>query len=167
VTAVQNLVNVRNDIAHGGHDATEAQSDTLRDCLVDAAHRLSTAWRWQLHVVLSMEYDGTSFNVRTRLHAGTSVSTPSEFVSPSPVRTGDVVLLESDGRSLPLAPWLAVVHVEGQDVVGIYDAAPLPKRDTNTDTPLQYTDPVSRSRGLPARTTVATWSQIRHHVDRS
>jgi hypothetical protein len=131
------------------------------------AHRLSTAWRWQLHVVMSLEYDGTLFDVRSRLYTGTSGATPSAFVSLSPMRKGDVVLVGPDERSILLAPWLELIDVDGQDVVGIYDSASLPKRDTAADAPLQYADPASRTRRLTARTSGTTWSQIRHHVDRS
>lgn len=166
VTAVQELVTLRNDIAHAGHDATKTQANQLRECLADVSHRLSAAWRWQLHVVTSMDYDGASFDVRTRLHAGTSSATPSAITSTNPLRSGTVILTEPDGRSLPLGPWFELVDADSKGVVGLYDSAPIPRQDNGTDTPLRYTDNASRSRGLVARSADATWYRVRHHVDR-
>jgi len=160
VSLIQELVTLRNDIAHGGHDATPEQSATLRGFLIDVAHRLASSWPWKLHVVTSLEFDGTSFDVRTKLHSGTTPPESSSFISSSAARTGDIVLVGPDGRQLPLNPWLAVVDVDGKDNVGIYDSASLPRRGSNADPALQYADPVSRQRGLTPRTGGATWSQL-------
>ncbi|HWC22741.1 MAG TPA: response regulator [Flexivirga sp.] len=164
---IQNLVALRNDIAHGGHEPSAEDDARLRAHLVTVAHRLTTSWPGQLHVATSMDYDGSSFEVHTKLHMGTSEPGHCAFDSQTPVRTGDVFVVDVDGQPLSLSPWIELVNVEGRDALAVYDSVQLPRKQTSRETPLQYAEPITRSRGLSASDPEAIWSRIRHHVEQA
>lgn len=165
LTPLQRLVKLRNDMSHGGHEPTEDEAEDVRICITDAAHRLASAWTWKLHEVVAMEFDGQSFHVKTRLHAGASASVPSAFRSPSPARTGDLILVGCEGRAIPMAPWVTMLR-EPPGAIGVYDTVTFSKRDSD-DAPVHYVDARSRRRGLLAIDPAATWSRVSHHVDRT
>jgi DNA-binding response OmpR family regulator len=166
---VEQLVRLRNDIAHAGAEPTAEQTGLLRDCLTDTAHRLASTWQWQLHVVASLEYNGTNFEVLTHRHHGAS-PTPSTFAHTAPMRTGDVVLVGPGDSVVQLDPWLVVVKAGGGDAIGMYDTTNLPKGtrgEAGSDPPLQYIDALSRQRGLTAGEDGPTFAHVRHHFTRT
>lgn len=161
---LQQLVKLRNDLSHAGHEPTDAEADAARRCLTDVSHRLTSAWRWQLHEADAMEFDGEAFDVRTRVHAGTSSPVPSTFRSGSPVRTGELFLVGPEGRVILMAPWLARLE-DPSGAIGVYDTVAL-GRSGSDDGPISYVDPATRRRGLSSADPGARWSQIRHHLER-
>lgn len=165
MTPAQELVKLRNDIAHGGYEPSPSETEALHGYVSDVAHRLITAWPWRLHVVEAMEYDGASFCVQSEMHAGVGGAAPATFMSSMPLRTGDVMLVKGSDVAIPMSPWMEVVDANGQRVVATYDSAPS-KRHADTSTPLRYADAGSRMRGLLPIKGGATWGDIQHHFGR-
>lgn len=164
INSVQSLVTLRNDIAHAGHQPTVQQAEAVRECLTDVAHRLGGLWGWHLHVVRSLDYDGNEFLVRSDVLAGPA-RTPGSFGSITPLRTGDVVLVNGSGAIQLLTPWLQTIEVDGQEAIAMYDSAG-PRRSDGLDAPLQFADPVSRRRGLTSASSEATWGLVRRQFEK-
>lgn len=64
--------------------------------LGEVAHRMSTAWPWQVGIATSMTYDGT-FGVETSLFIGLADPRPGFYSASTPPHTGMVLLLGIDG----------------------------------------------------------------------
>lgn len=103
---VQDLISVRNALAHGRGEPTPAQAYQLDSLLCRFAHRAACSWCANLAVPVSMTYDGARYVVHVLNLKGVGRPVPDKVMTQTPVVTGQPVLVSRDTEPLPLAPWL-------------------------------------------------------------
>jgi CheY-like chemotaxis protein len=113
---VQDQVRIRNAIAHSGYSPSLEEVTLLHDLLTQFAHRANTSWRSTLAVPVSMTYDGAEFAISLMRFSGSGLPRSATIMSPSQVRTGSPILVESDSRLRSLRPWVIVNSVDTSEL---------------------------------------------------
>ncbi|MEU4568990.1 response regulator [Micromonospora sp. NPDC023956] len=105
-STVQELINVRNQVAHGRGSSSSAQRERLGALLRRFAHRASSLLRAELVVPTSMTFDGLWYNVDLVVLKGAGRPIPSRSQTHRPMVTGDVIYLPKGGDEVALGPWM-------------------------------------------------------------
>ncbi|MGW9193059.1 response regulator transcription factor [Micromonospora chersina] len=154
---LHDLIKLRNDIAHGGHEAQLAERLALDEFLIGLAHRIHSGWPWHIEMISSMDFDGSTFTVQTLRFAGLGHPQSSVLRATVPPKTSTLVLAGPDGSATALAPWFQ----HEADAVVLFDGVRLPRRGSfEPGSPLLYSEPISRQRGIEVLGKDAVLSQI-------
>ena len=103
---VQELVNLRNGIAHGRTTPNAAHAEQLDGVLRRFAGRATAFWRAGIGVAMTMTYDGTVFEAEFNQLRGTGGPVAFTAITADPAVTGQVFLLPYAGVPVTLSPWL-------------------------------------------------------------
>lgn len=114
---VQELIALRNDIAHGRGEPTAPHAESLDALLRRFAHRGASSWRAEIAVPTSMTYDGSAYSVDVLNLVGTGKPVPGTLTAQTAPVTGQAFLVPRAGAPLPLAPWLLTYRPPGTDDV--------------------------------------------------
>jgi CheY-like chemotaxis protein len=159
---VQDQVRIRNAIAHGGYSPSLEEAALLHDLLTQFAHRANTSWRSTLAVPVSMAYDGAEFAISIMSFSGSGLPRSTIIMSPSQVRTGSPILIESDSQLRSLRPWMIVSSADASEMqCEFFDG--VRQRGSklgDTDDPLVYMNPATGEHGIVAKEADLTWSAI-------
>ncbi|MFI8989875.1 response regulator transcription factor [Streptomyces antimycoticus] len=139
---VQNLIALRNDLAHGRETSQPTQGEHLHALLTRFAHRANCAWQPPLVTPTSMTYDGTRYFVDVLNLKGATRPTPETVSVPTSVITGQPLLIAKDGAPTPLAPWLVTPPGESPGAVSclLFDGLQRTKGAAlSAVTPFRYT----------------------------
>ncbi|WP_328521146.1 response regulator transcription factor [Kribbella sp. NBC_00359] len=161
---MRSLVKLRNDIAHSGYEPTDDDSNALRRFLVEAAHRITSNWPWQVGVATSMDYDGAAFDVQTLCFIGLGQPRPVVYRSNLPIRSGTVLLLRGDGSApVSVSPWFS--SVDG--VLHVLDGIKQRRRSQpDPVAPMLFADPITGNRDVEVLADPgANWSRLDSWID--
>ncbi|MER5821016.1 response regulator [Streptomyces mirabilis] len=136
---VQDLVNLRNDIAHGRATPDPSAQQRVDHLLRIFAHRAAAFWRFSVGVTTSMTFDGAKYAVKVLTFRGVGKPIPDLLQSDSPQVTGQVVLFTPGGVSaLSLGPWLIAHHAESLTRCFQFDGVRRGRSVLDAATPLKY-----------------------------
>ncbi|MDH6221550.1 response regulator [Streptomyces pseudovenezuelae] len=137
---VQDLISVRNALAHGRSAPTAAQTEQLDGLLRRFAHRAACSWRADLAVPTSMTYDGTKYAIDVLILRGIGKPVPDTVMTQAPVITGQPLLVNRDAPPVPLSPWLVTHTDSASDVVRClqFDGLQRAKGGLTPSTPFRY-----------------------------
>ncbi|GAB3147469.1 hypothetical protein GCM10027290_30790 [Micromonospora sonneratiae] len=152
---VQDLVNLRNSIAHGRTTPTAAHADQLDGLLRRFAARAAAFWRADIGVATTMTYDGMVFHAEFDRLRGTSGPFAHTVVTAGPPVTRQVFLLPYAGAPVTLSPWLVA---ERGPESGKYHCFQFDGSDARPTTvsPLRYANAGDPAGPTPPPST-ATW----------
>jgi hypothetical protein len=152
---VQDLISLRNGIAHGRATPTTAHSDQLDRLLRRFAARTVAFWRADIGVATKMTYDGTAFQAEFDLLRGIAGPVAHTVATADPAITGQVHLLPRAGEPMTLSPWLVAEHAPDS---GTYHCFQFDGSDTRptTESPLRYIN-AGDPAGPTPRLSTATW----------
>jgi hypothetical protein len=158
---VQDQVRIRNAIAHGGYSPSLDEMALLHDLLTQFAHRANTSWRSMLAVPVSMTYDGAEFAISVMIFSGSGLPRSAIIKSPSQVRTGSPILVESDSQLRSLRPWIIVSSVAASEMqCEFFDGVRQRGSKLGETDPLVYMNPATGQHGIVAKEADLTWSAI-------
>jgi DNA-binding response OmpR family regulator len=152
---VQDLVNVRNNIAHGRTAPTAAHADQLDGLLRLFASRAAAFWRAGIGVAATMTYDGVVFHTEYHRLRGTGGPLTNAVAMANPAVTGQVYLLPSAGMPMTLSPWLIAERAPESGTYHCFQFDGSDARPT-TESPLRYAN-ASDPAGLTPPPPIATW----------
>ncbi|MEU4594241.1 response regulator [Micromonospora aurantiaca (nom. illeg.)] len=154
---VQDLVNLRNGIAHGRTTSTAAHADHLDGLLRRFAARAAAFWRADIGVATTMTYDGMLFHAEFDRLRGTRGPFARTVATTDPTITGQVFLLPHAGAPVTLSPWLVAERAPSS---GAYHCFQFDGSDTrpSTESPLRYANAGDPS-GPPPPPSTATWRE--------
>jgi hypothetical protein len=154
-TRVQDLINLRNGIAHGRTAPTAAHADQLDGLLRRFAARAAAFWRADIGVATTMVYDGMVFQVEFDRLRGTGGPFAHTVATADPAVTGQVFLLPSAGAPVTLSPWLVA---ERAPQSGAYHCFQFDGSDArpNSASPLRYANACDPA-GPTTPPSTATW----------
>ncbi|MFD0501570.1 hypothetical protein [Streptomyces rhizosphaericus] len=137
---MQDLIKLRNDIAHGRATATPAHRESLDLLLRRFAHRAASSWRATLAAPTSMTYDGSTYTLDVLSFTGAGKPSPGTVRTEHPQVTGRVLLLTSQTPPLRLFPWLVAQAPQqsGAPRCLQFDGLQRTKSGPNSHTPLKY-----------------------------
>ncbi|GIH73482.1 hypothetical protein Mth01_57350 [Sphaerimonospora thailandensis] len=140
-SVIQDLVTLRNSIAHGRGEPSSAQAECLDGVLRRFAHRASSLWRAELIVPTSMTYDGSSYDINVCTLRGVGKPVPGTIKLTVPVISGNVFIVSEAFVPFSLAPWL-VIDMNGLDDLRClqFDGLQRGKAGIVSDTPFKYSD---------------------------
>ncbi|MCH6161581.1 response regulator [Streptomyces marispadix] len=138
---VQDLISMRNALAHGRDEPTPAQAEQLDSLLRRFAHRAASSWRANLTVPVSMTYDGAMYVIHLLSLKGVGRPVPDKVMAQAPVITGQPLLVSGDTEPLPLAPWLLTSSDPAAGTVRcqLFDGLQHAKGGRAPNTPFTYT----------------------------
>jgi CheY-like chemotaxis protein len=137
---IQDLISIRNDIAHGRATADHIEGQGLDNLLRRFAHRAHSAWRADIAVPTTMRYDGSSYCIDVLRLNGTGAPSPDVIKSQIPIVTGELVLLSPEAKLLPLTPWLIAQKMDDLDNLQclLFDGLQYTKGNPIASTPFKY-----------------------------
>ncbi|MFK0111785.1 response regulator transcription factor [Streptomyces sp. NPDC091217] len=135
---VQDLVNLRNDIAHGRAMPDPSTHRRVDRLLRIFAHRAFAFWRFSVGVTTSMTFDGAKYGVEVLAFRGVGKPIPDLLQSDSPQVTGQVVLFASGVSPLSLEPWLIAQTTESSTRCFQFDGVRRGRSSLDASTPLKY-----------------------------
>ncbi|GAA3848994.1 response regulator [Streptomyces sedi] len=137
---VQDLIELRNGIAHGRVTATLTHRDSLDLLLRSFAHRAASSWRSSLAVPTSMTYDGSTYPHSVLTFTGIGKPIPGTVRTERPQVTGEVMLFSGQSAPLNLFPWFVAQEAEHSGVLRIFQFDGLQRTKGNLDSNslLQY-----------------------------
>jgi DNA-binding response OmpR family regulator len=152
---VQDLVNLRNGIAHGRTTPAAAHADQLDGLLRRFAARAAAFWRADIGVATTMTYDGMVFHSEFDRLRGTGGPFAHIVATADPAVTGQVYLLPYAGAPVTLSPWLVA---EREPDSGVYHCFQFDGSDARpaTISPLRYVN-ASDPAGPTSPPSTATW----------
>lgn len=137
---VQDLIALRNDIAHREASADASQRAVLDKLLRQFAHRAVASWPGTVTTPMAMTFDGHHYTTEVLVHRGVSEPVPDTVQSVEPLVTGKATLLQPSLPPLSLAPW--VVTRPGTDSAAssclVFNGAGSSTAEPAPGSPLQY-----------------------------
>lgn len=160
--AVQRLISLRNDIAHGREVVDRAQGHGLENLLCRFAHRVLSTWRADVAVATSMTYDGASYCINLLELRGTAKPKPGSVRAQAPAVAGGVVLLSPGAEPLPLTPWLVALRSDDRGKLRClqFDGVQRTPGGPAADTPLRYARADDGDNLVLARDMAGTWQSV-------
>ncbi|WP_078883273.1 MULTISPECIES: response regulator transcription factor [unclassified Streptomyces] len=157
---VQDLIELRNDIAHGRVTATLAHRDSLDLILRRFAHRAASCWRSSLAVPTSMTYDGSTYPHSAIAFTGIGKPTPEIVSLERPQVTGEVMLFSEQSAPVKLFPWFVAQKEEHSGVLRIFQFDGLQRAKGGSDSLLRYCKVDDGEDMKPADHPGATWQSL-------
>lgn len=158
IQEVQQLVGLRNGIAHGRATPTADDAAQLDVLLRRFAARATAFWRAGIAVAATMTHDGTSFHTDFHQLRGTQGYLPQTAPTTDPAVTGQVFLLPHTGAPVTLAPWLVADRSPDSDGYHLFQIDGSVARPT-PDSALRYANATDPG-GPPPSPHTATWSVL-------
>jgi DNA-binding response OmpR family regulator len=152
---VQDLVNLRNGIAHSRTMPTAAHADQLDGLLRRFGARTAAFWRGDIGIATAMTYDGMAFQAEFDRLRGTGGPVAFAVATAEPPRTGQVFLLPYTGAPVTLSPWLVAQRAPEADAYHCFQFDGSDARPT-TASPLRYSN-AGDPAGPPPPPSTATW----------
>jgi CheY-like chemotaxis protein len=135
---IRNLVNLRNQIAHG-RPADRSMGASLEPLLRRFAHRALSLWRAELAVPQAMTYDGESFATTYVSVTGPGPHKLGTIPTTRALTTGRPILLTPTHPPLPLTPWLVAHRDEATGAIRCWQFdGTTRKPGTDHSIPLRY-----------------------------
>ncbi|MGW8398005.1 response regulator transcription factor [Streptomyces lydicus] len=138
--SVQDLIALRNDIAHREATADSDQQALLDKVLRQFAHRAVASWPDTVATPTAMTFDGHRYTIEVLAHRGTGEPIPNIVHTDHPLITSEAVLLKSAAPPLSLAPWI-VTHPGGSSAATsflVFDGASSSSASPEPCAPLRY-----------------------------
>lgn len=152
---IQDLVNLRNGIAHGRTTPATDDADQLAGVLRRFAARTTAFWRADIGVATTMTFDGTAYQTAFDQLRGTSGPLTCTVATAEPAVTGHVYLLPHSGPPRSLSPWLVAERAPDSGTYRCFQFDGSNTRPTARSS-LRYAD-TSASTGATPPPSTATW----------